>query len=297
MDMKNKRSGRGAEFYVNGSTGSDTLDEGRGESSAKPFLTLQTCINYVTDNYNLSRYTAIINCTEVSTTSALELPAYTASSGYIRIRKDPSSDADYGVQINYSPTSSGFAITVLGGTWQISDIKITATNEFLAGSVTGHFGGIRVNGLSASLSLNNTSVTVEMATTYNASGNWCLFAQSGDLLLSSGVSLTGIQAEVSSSLAALAAARSGRIEYLSGAIPLKLSGSFNRALCLISGGLFIRNAAYSSNTVIDTSELASATYKYNVYSNGGIDTSGCGTDYFGTLGTEYVEASTYSWYK
>ena len=47
-------------FYVDSATGSDTLDEGRGESLSKPFKTIQACVNYVTDNYNFSRYTAAI---------------------------------------------------------------------------------------------------------------------------------------------------------------------------------------------------------------------------------------------
>lgn len=44
-------------FYVNDSTGSDTLDEGRGETADKPFKTIQACIDYVTSTYDFSGYT------------------------------------------------------------------------------------------------------------------------------------------------------------------------------------------------------------------------------------------------
>lgn len=43
-------------FYVNIKTGSDTLSDGRGETADKPFKTVDACIRYITDNYNLSIY-------------------------------------------------------------------------------------------------------------------------------------------------------------------------------------------------------------------------------------------------
>lgn len=47
-------------FYVNAKTGVDNDDEGRGMSSSKPWKTLPYALRYVTDNYNLSTYTATI---------------------------------------------------------------------------------------------------------------------------------------------------------------------------------------------------------------------------------------------
>ena len=46
---------RTKKFYVDKSTGSDTLDDGRGESESKPFKTIQACVDYVTSNYNLNK--------------------------------------------------------------------------------------------------------------------------------------------------------------------------------------------------------------------------------------------------
>lgn len=48
-------------FYVNRETGSDTIVDGIGESSSKPFKTISACVKYVTDNYNIGTYTAYIN--------------------------------------------------------------------------------------------------------------------------------------------------------------------------------------------------------------------------------------------
>ena len=75
-------------FYVNGSTGSDVLDDGRGESSSKPFKTIQACINYVTDNYNTSRYTCTINIASGDYTSdgaIVSLRNYSSAGGVIQI--------------------------------------------------------------------------------------------------------------------------------------------------------------------------------------------------------------------
>ena len=48
-------------FYVNGASGSDTLDAGRGESTGKPFKTIQACVDYVCENYNIGPYNMVIN--------------------------------------------------------------------------------------------------------------------------------------------------------------------------------------------------------------------------------------------
>ena len=283
-------------FYVNSTTGSDVLDEGRGLSADKPFKNLQTCINYVCDTYNLSRYTAYINCADVVLTSGIELSSYTATSGQIVIRKDASSESDYGVEINYSPTATDFAARINGGTWSLYDVKISVSNENLA-SGSGHFGGILIAGLDASLTIRNADITVSIDANYGTSGNWCIYCSNGNLYISSGVTINGVQTLANPTLTAFGVGPKGMVEYDSGLVPLKLTGSFNRAICLVAGGLFVRNAAYSNNTNIDTTEVVDVGYKYNVYNNGGINSSGVGTDYFGTKGTERVDAETFAWYR
>lgn len=72
-------------FYVNKNTGSDTLDAGRGESSGKPFKTIQACINYVTNNYNVGNYIAAIKIADGTYAENLTLPSYSRNNGYISI--------------------------------------------------------------------------------------------------------------------------------------------------------------------------------------------------------------------
>ena len=73
-------------FYVNGTTGSDVLDAGRGENASKPFKTIQAAIDYVADNYNLSNYRALINVSPGVYLEHVMLRKYNSVSGYIEIR-------------------------------------------------------------------------------------------------------------------------------------------------------------------------------------------------------------------
>ncbi|WP_415992664.1 hypothetical protein [Desulfovibrio piger] len=70
------------DFYVNATTGSDTLDEGRGESEEKPFKTIQACASYVCDNYNVSRYTLTVHIAP-GTYAPFSLGGYSRSTGRI----------------------------------------------------------------------------------------------------------------------------------------------------------------------------------------------------------------------
>ena len=73
--------------YVNGTTGSDVLDEGRGESADKPFATLQAAINYVAANYNLNTYDAtILVASGYNSDTSIELPKYSTVTGQLIIR-------------------------------------------------------------------------------------------------------------------------------------------------------------------------------------------------------------------
>ena len=72
-------------FYVNRTTGSDVLDEGRGLSADKPFKTIQACVNFVCDNYNLSRYVAYIRIADGVYEESVTIGKYTASTGYLHL--------------------------------------------------------------------------------------------------------------------------------------------------------------------------------------------------------------------
>ena len=93
-------------IYV-ATTGSNTLDEGRGLTEDKPFATLRAALDYVSDTYNLSRYNITIKLAAGDYgRSAITLPSYTASTGEIYIQgaasSAPESTKIGHVNLNYS---------------------------------------------------------------------------------------------------------------------------------------------------------------------------------------------------
>lgn len=90
-------------------TGSDTLDDGRGLTEDKPFATLQAALNYVSDTYNLSRYNVTVRLAEGDYgRKTVSLPSYTASTGEIYIQGADANDKEKTkigrVNLNYSHT-------------------------------------------------------------------------------------------------------------------------------------------------------------------------------------------------
>ena len=105
-------------FYVNQATGSDTLDAGRGESAAKPFKTIQACINYVTTNYNLNSHSVGIYIYPGIYEEQLRLGEYSRSTGYIALIDK---EGEYSVTITSTNKST---ITASGGLWYLRGLVL-----------------------------------------------------------------------------------------------------------------------------------------------------------------------------
>lgn len=95
-------------FYVDASTGADTLDDGRGLSVSKPFKTIRAAVEYIANNYNLGKYIATVYIGAGIYGEDINLPKYNSTTGYISLR---GIDEDRGqVVINgciYAGTSVG----------------------------------------------------------------------------------------------------------------------------------------------------------------------------------------------
>lgn len=117
----------GKNFYVNGSTGSDTEDEGRGESASKPFKTIQKCINYIADNYNLSSYIAYVNIADGTYEEDVSLPLYNSTTGSIQISGNSENKNAVIVRRIYSQSAV---------TYNIRNLTVQRTASF------SNFGGI-----------------------------------------------------------------------------------------------------------------------------------------------------------
>ena len=288
-------------FYVDGSSGgpgSDTITDGIGESTTKPFKSLQACVKYVTDNYNISEYTLTIRCKNVSTTEQVLLPAYNATSGHIAIAKYTSAaSGDPSFSTAYAPAATDFALEVTGGEWHVYDADIQCTNASMT-SGGGHAGAVRVRNY-ATLSLYRTGcqyTNTEPDVTF--AGQHCIQAQNAATLnIMPGVAITAVDSAATKVVNGISAGDTSVIRYGSDTnhtAQLTFAGDFLR-LVFASGGTWVRNAVYMST--VDTSGVTTATNNYYATNGGKINTIGGGETYFGSVGTGYVETSTYSWYK
>ena len=154
-------------FYVNQATGSDTLDAGRGESASKPFKTIQACLNYICDNYNMSSRVATISVAEgYDSTSGIILPLYNATTGYIRIVGESSSFE--GVKTGYIDLSYAVRYDIH---------NITARVLSIASGIRG-----TVQCSSGTVNLYNVCCDMKNADQTAGGAIYCLYANTGGLI-------------------------------------------------------------------------------------------------------------------
>ncbi|WP_417035388.1 hypothetical protein [Desulfovibrio piger] len=138
---------RTKKFYVDKSTGSDTLDDGRGESESKPFKTIQACVDYVTSNYNLNKNNVGIYIAPGVYEESLTLGSFSRTTGYIALIDK---EGNYGVTIRMTNAN---VIRVEGGEWVLRGIivesQVTAFDDGLAhfiGSIVSAGGMVHLEG-------------------------------------------------------------------------------------------------------------------------------------------------------
>lgn len=286
-------------FYVNGTTGSDTLDEGRGESEGRPFKTIQACYNYVADNYNLSRYTVTIHVAD-GIYSPFSAGNFTSTTGGIVISaRDAKFADDFPVVISgqnsmlvsytgngaltlknlkYKQTLTNDARTFLSSVFCGGPGSLIIDRFFLDTNATDNFSG---NKFFRTLWLNGGNAYIQ-----NNSSNGACYINSNV----SDSSYNIVNSIFYSSLGSSLIFRNALSEELSSIVCSGKAASF----AVSNNGLISRNTNNSFPLKFSGSFVGK---RYNSVSGGKIDTSNSGPDYFpgDTPGT--VEASTYSWYK
>jgi hypothetical protein len=114
-------------FYVNGSTGSDVLTEGIGETTAKPFKTIQACVDYVSNNYNLNSNNVGIRIFPGTYNESLTFGEFSRTTGHISLFPH---DDNYSVTITSQNKNT---VTVYGGAWYLRGLiiknTVTAIND------------------------------------------------------------------------------------------------------------------------------------------------------------------------
>ena len=99
-------------FYVNQNTGSDVLDDGRGETEGKPFKTIQACVDYVSTNYNVNKWPVGIRVSAGRYNERLKLGEFTRTTGSIAIISYPN---DYAATLILDENE--YIVNATGGYW------------------------------------------------------------------------------------------------------------------------------------------------------------------------------------
>lgn len=266
-------------FYVNGTTGSDTLDEDRGESEGKPFRTLQACVDFICDNYNLSKYNVTIRSKNIKNDTILKLKSYNATSGIIEIRGIDdesrisslrlSSSAIYNIvnlsiDGNYATHSICYLVYVGSGVVNLYNVKLDIRERHSSGKYKDI--GIEVydNGVVNIPSSDNDETGIRIDVSQNNSPNFLLNARDGGKI--------GVSADIS----------------IYGDCNIASSFANSSRLGLIS---FVKSAkAYPGRSPVVTSYGTVYGKRYNATLNGIISTGRKGAEFF--PGTEPGTTST-----
>lgn len=266
----------GKNFYVNGSAGSDTLDEGRGESSGKPFRTIKKCINYIADNYNLSSYTAYVNIADGVYDEDISLPLYNSTTGSIQI----SGNSENKNAVIIRRISSNSAVT-----YSIRHLTVQRTSPFpnFGGSVLISAG--RVNFLNVEI-----DTTLVPETSAGFAGLVCSSNAFCNISGSSSISNPGIFIRTNATtkcVNGIQATSGGRINFNGN---LNLVGDApENFVCAVADNLssirFVSSGLpYPVGTPTVINEGNKLGKRYNVRTNAIIDTSGQGPELFpGTI--------------
>lgn len=294
-------------FYVIKATGSDIIDNGRGESVEHPFKTILACVRYLANNYNVGDYTANILIAPDTYIENLVLPEYSRNNGTIVL--SPLTGSGYSGQVIVNnPYPRSHTVLATGGSWLLDYLTLDLRPDMSNLTGPNSFASIVCASNTAQLSLSNLIYNFapigSSSIPYYAS---LLRAIDGGILIINS---------------------SERQHYLhttetfpSNVINVNILEAYNNGI-LQAGGSSIssEHVVFHVNAVADFFALAnngfiktatSLTYKasfindaqpektvrYKAMNGGKIDTGEGGQEYFPGTQAGVVESSTYSWYK
>lgn len=113
-------------FIVNKATGSDALEEGRGETADKPFKSIQACVNYLANNYNVGNFTATILVADGIYEESVILPDFSKQNGMIVLKSASGNRANCKI---VSGAMTNAAVRSTGGNWLVQDFTIELAPE------------------------------------------------------------------------------------------------------------------------------------------------------------------------
>lgn len=289
------------QFYVNGTSGSDNLDEGRGESASLPFKTISACVKYVTDNYNISSYIAYINVTSGTytvQTNTLLFPDFNSTSGYIVLR---GSDGNNTVTIYREDGAAPAQSTQ--GVYEFRGINFSIN----ANSQNGTRSGRVLSCFSASdysdITFNNCNFTFTVDSDDPPVGFIGRIIQAfnyANVNLSGTTTIKAINTR-GRSVDGLFAAGNSRISILGGSSTqyiVYVSGDIINVTHVRTGQITANANGPQIDATVEVPENETLTgRRYRVEAGGSINTNGGGAEYFPGTTEGVLDTSTYCWYK
>lgn len=280
-------------FYVNINTGSDALDDGRGESAGKPFKTLQACLNYVCDNFNISRHVCTINVAP-GTYSYFSIADFARTTGYIMIVGE-SAETTIVEATNRSVGSFS------AGSWKLKKIKFReVVSSVPAGGAWVEGNALSVMG-TAQMSLHEdfeAEIIASPSVSIVSTGAFRAISLADSSLVT--IYKAKITATDNTPGQVAKGRMAGLVSYGSsvcnlrgvntGDVCLEINGDFNVSVTA-NGGYINRNTVVMP-VVTGTSQGK----RYSALNGGRIVTIG-GPDYFPGAVAGSVESSSFSWYK
>lgn len=174
-------------FYVNlNSTkavpakDTDRINAKWGETADQPFRSIQDCVDYVANNFNVGNHTLTILVTAGVYPESLRLPDFSRNSGSIFIKGRD------GLAFTLAPTASGASlvkgISVIGGSWKVDLCKVNMSQDFASNTPRGTLYCVSVSGGQLTLYQHNITFTLNGAApgnngfyAYSVSGNGTLY--------------------------------------------------------------------------------------------------------------------------
>lgn len=290
-------------FYVNRTTGSDTIVDGIGESSSKPFKNIQNCVDYVCDNYNIGQYQARIHIA-AGTYNPVNLGSFTYTTGSIRLIPDG--------DVMIKKTDSGYVLNVSDGNWVIDPLQmlleidfgsLTGTPFFGNGCIYATGGKLEINGINAMINIigDNTTGRKCNLELVNASEN----AQISIMPSSSTQKLIMAVENSTTNNFNYYGLRSGGTSIINlgdadGSVSGEITtqGRFTTFADVSNKGSIVKSSVFANQASFTTpSDRYVVGKRYNCVTGGTINTYGAGANYFPGDVAGTVESSTYSWYK
>lgn len=287
-------------FYVdkNHVNASNTLDEGRGLSANLPFETIQACVNYVVNNYNVGNYNLTIQIAAGEYSENVTLTDFSRNSGLIFLA------ANGEVKI---VSTNGTTLNVSGGKWRLRGLKCKRNIQDNANPAIFSYpnllvmsgGDLYVDGCGFEMDATGKDLTAQKLVPR-------MFYLDGNAHLEFG---PGVNREANTLVyknihTVMWGFEGSRITTQASSLintegmSIICEGSVTNAFIDMRGGAFSAGAGGGTKMNFTVANGKTCTGKrYYADAGGKIDTNSGGPDFFPGSIAGSVNASTYSWYK